>query len=94
MAIIIKERSTALTAIIEHSDHKYVIFCPELDLATEGDTPEAALDDLITMAIDYAEQYMEAFEQFSKSPNRAAHAPFAQAIQEVGSKEKVRTLFT
>jgi hypothetical protein len=47
MAIILKERATALTAIVEPSNGEYVIVCPELDLATEGDSPEAAFDDLI-----------------------------------------------
>jgi predicted RNase H-like HicB family nuclease len=94
MAIILKERATALTAIIEPSEGRYVIVCPELDLATEGDTPEAAFEDLVEMAIDYAEQYMEEYERFSKSPNRAPHAPFIRAIHEKGSKENVKTLFT
>lgn len=94
MAIILKECATALTAIVEPSDGKYVIACPELDLATEGDTPEAAFEDLVEMTIDYAEQYTEGYDQFSKSPNRAAHAPFIQVIHEMGSKEKVKTLFT
>lgn len=94
MAIILKERSTALTAILEPSDGKYVIVCPELDLATEGDTTEAAFDDLLEMAIEYAEQYMEEFDRFAHSPNRAAHAPFIKAIHELGTKDKVKTLFT
>lgn len=89
-----KESTTELTAIIEQSEGRYVISCPELDLATEADTPDEALDDLIEMAIDYSEQYMDEFELFSKSPNRASHAPFVLAIRERGSKEKVKTLFT
>lgn len=94
MAIILKERATALTAIVEPSDGKYVIVCPELDLAAEGDTPEAAFEYLIEMVIDYAEEYMEEYDQFTRSPNRAAHAPFIQAIHAMGSKENVKTLFT
>ena len=94
MAIVLKEHSTALTAILEPSDGRYVIVCPELDLATEGDTPEDAFEDLVGMVMDYAEQYTEEFERFSKSPNRAAHAPFIQAIRALGSQEKVKTLFT
>ncbi len=94
MPIAIKDVSDKLTAIIEPSEGVYVASCPELDLATEGDTPEAALDDLIDMAIDYAEQYMEDFEIFSKSPNRASHKPYILEIHERGTKEKVRELFT
>lgn len=93
MPIAIKDISEKLTAIIEPSEGVYVATCPEIDLAAEGDTPEAALDDLIDMAMDYAEQYMEDFEVFSKSPNRASHKPFIHEIHERGTKEKVRELF-
>jgi len=94
MPVAIKDVSEKLTAIIEPSEGVYVATCPELDLATEGNTPEEALDDLIDMAIDYAEQYMEEFELFSKSPNRAAHKSYVLEIHEKGTKERVRELFT
>lgn len=93
MAIILKASATALTAIVEPSEDKYVIACPELDLATEGDTPEAAFEGLVDMALDYAEQYMDEYNRFSMSPNRAAHAPFIKVIHEMGSREKVKALF-
>ncbi|MGH7801179.1 MAG: hypothetical protein ACREOW_11235 [Thermodesulfobacteriota bacterium] len=78
--VAIKDVSEKLTAIIEHSEGVYVATCPELDLATEGNTPEETLDDLIDMAMDYAEQYMEEFELFSRSPNRAAHKSYVLGI--------------
>ena len=93
MTIILKEKATALTAIVEPAEGKYVISCPELDLATEGDTPESAFEDLVDIALDYAEQYMEEYNRFSMSPNRAAHAPFIKIIHEMGSREKVKVLF-
>ncbi len=52
-----------MTAIIEPVDQAYVAFCPELDLATEGDTPDGALDELVEIALDYAEQYVADFER-------------------------------
>jgi predicted RNase H-like HicB family nuclease len=94
MPVAIKDVSEKLTAIIEPSEGAYVATCPELDLATEGKTPEDALDDLIVMAMDYAEQYMEEFEIFSKSPNRAVHKLYILEIQKKGTKERVRELFT
>jgi hypothetical protein len=45
------------------------------------------------MTIDYAEQYMEEFEHFSRSPNRASHKPYILEIHERKTKEKVRELF-
>ena len=94
MPVAIKDVFEKLTAIIEPSEGVYVATCPELDLATEGNTLEEALDDLIDMAMDYAEQYMEELELFSKSPNRAAHKPYILEIHEKRTKERVRELFT
>ena len=90
MPVAIKDVSEKLTAIIEPSEGVYVATCPELDLSTEGNTPEEALDDLIDMAMDYAEQYMEEFELFSKSPNRAAHKPYIlEKIGRASCRERV-----
>jgi len=94
MPIAIKDVSEKLTAIIEPSEGVYVASCPELDLATEGESPELALDDLIDMAIDYAEHYMQEFELFSKSPNRAPHKQYILEIHRRANKEKVKELFT
>jgi predicted RNase H-like HicB family nuclease len=80
MPVVLKPAQIKLTAIIEPSEKAFVALCPELDLAADGDTPEAALDDLIDMALDYSEQYTSEFERFSQSPNRAAHAPFIKAL--------------
>lgn len=93
MPVILKPTERRLTAIIEPSERVYVAFCPELDLATEGVTPETALDDLIEMALDYAEQYMDEFDRFSQSPNRGAHAPYIQAIHANPTPAGVRALF-
>lgn len=35
-----------LTAIIEREDNGYVSFCPELDIASQGDTIEEARENL------------------------------------------------
>lgn len=93
MPVVLKPARRKLTAIIEPSEGVYVAFCPELDLATEGNTPEAALDDLIEMALDYAEQYMAEFERFSQSPNRAVHSPYIQAVHADPTPAGVRALF-
>jgi predicted RNase H-like HicB family nuclease len=36
-----------LTAIIEREDSGYVALCPELDIASQGDTVEAARQNLV-----------------------------------------------
>ena len=36
----------SLTAVIEHDGDGYVALCPELDIASQGDTVESARDNL------------------------------------------------
>lgn len=93
MPVILKPAQARLTAIIEPSDKVFVALCPELDLATEGDTLEAALESLIDMALDYSEQYMAEFDRFSRSPNRAGHAPYIRALRLDPTPGGARRLF-
>jgi predicted RNase H-like HicB family nuclease len=93
MPVVLKPAHTKLTAIIEPCDDAFVAFCPELDLATEGTTPDAALADLIEMALDYSEQYAAEFDRFSQSPNRAAHVPYVQALRIDPTPRGARSLF-
>jgi predicted RNase H-like HicB family nuclease len=39
-------RTRQLTAIIEREDDMYVALCPELDIASQGSTPEEAQSNL------------------------------------------------
>ena len=94
MPVVMKDAGTKLTAILEPAEGVYVAFCPELDLATEGVTPEQTLNDLIDMALDYAEHYMEEYERFSTSPNRAGHLPYIKALRANPSPEAARQLFS
>ena len=93
MPVVLKSAEAKLTAIIEPSENAFAAFCPELDLATEGTTQEAALDDLIEMALDYSEQYMAEFDRFSQSPNRASHAPYIRALRSNPTPAGARALF-
>ena len=93
MAVVLKPAEIKLTAIIEPADGAFVALCPELDLTTEGDTPDAALADLVEMALDYSEQYAAEFDRFSQSPNRAPHAPYIRALRVNPTPVGARALF-
>lgn len=41
------QHTRRLTALIEREDDGYVALCPELDIASEGDTVEAARRNLV-----------------------------------------------
>jgi len=92
MPIVSKISERKLTAIIEPSGEGFVIFCPELELATQGKTEEEAFDDLVSMVIDYVEQYRENLELFSNSPNRSAHLPYVRLIEKT-APDHIKGLF-
>jgi uncharacterized glyoxalase superfamily protein PhnB len=71
-----------LTSQIEWSDGQCCAHCPELDLATAMDTEKEALTDLVEMAVEHAEVYLEDSTFFAKSPDRAEHLPYIMAIAE------------
>lgn len=93
MPIVSKISERKLTAIIEPSGEGFVVSCPELDLVTQGRTEEEAFNDLIAMVIDYAEQYRENVELFSKSPNRSAHLLYIKLIEKL-TLDRVKSLFS
>jgi Arc/MetJ-type ribon-helix-helix transcriptional regulator len=67
-----------LTAQIEWSDGQCCAYCPELDLATAMDTEEEALTDLVEMAVEYAEVYLE--NGWWDSPNLGQHYPYVLTV--------------
>ncbi|MFZ6017557.1 MAG: hypothetical protein ACOYU0_08180 [Nitrospirota bacterium] len=76
--IMIQEK--VLSILLALDGDKFCAYCPELDLVTEMDTPEEAIEDMIEAMKDYAEEYLEDFELYAKSPNRAHHFPYVRAI--------------
>ncbi len=94
MPVVSKLAAERLTAIIERGDARYVATCPELDLATEGDTPEESFEDLVAMVIEYAEEYASEFELYSKAPNRARHWRYLEGVlRNRDDPSKIRGLF-
>jgi len=60
-----------LTAIIEREDDVYVAFCPELDIASQGQTVEAARTNLV-----------EALQVFFESadPTEVVRRPYSEVF--------------
>lgn len=81
-----------LSVILTKDSEKYGAFCPELDLVTEMDTPEDAVEDLIEAIKDYADEYINEFELYSKSPNRAHHLPYIEAVKSCKTDWDIRLL--
>ena len=81
-----------LTVILAKDGEKYGAYCPELDLVTELDSPEEAVEDLIEEIRDYADEYINDLELYSKSPNRAHHLPYVEEIKACKSDWDIKML--
>lgn len=88
--IMIQEK--VLSILLARDEEKYCAFCPELDLVTETDTPEEAIEDIIEAMKEYAEEYMKDLELYAKSPNRAHHLPYIKAISSCKTDWDLRML--
>lgn len=69
-----------LNVVIIKDDGRYMAKCPELDLITEMDSKETALEAMVEMVAEYAADYKSHEEKYSKSPNRAHHKPYVDRI--------------
>lgn len=81
-----------LSILLALDGEKYCAFCPELDLVTEMDNPEDAIEDMIEAMKDYAQEYLNEVELYAASPNRAHHLPYIRAISSCKSDWELRML--
>ncbi len=81
-----------LTVLLAKDNGHYCAKCPELDLATELPTADAALEDLIEAIRDYAKEYLQDRDRYAISLNRAHHAPYIEAIAACKTDWELRTL--
>lgn len=88
--IMIQEK--VLSILLALDGDKFCAYCPELDLVTEMAIPEEAIEDMIEAMRDYTEEYLEEFELYSKSPNRAHHLPYIRAISSCKTDWEIRML--
>ena len=73
-------RPPLLTVYILQDDSGYMAKCSELDLVTEMNTPAKALDAMLEMMVEYAEDFRARLRQFTHAPNRVYHLPYVEAI--------------
>jgi len=76
--IVVQEK--VLTVFLARDGEHICAYCPELDIVTEMPTAELALQDMMEAIREYAEEYMRDFEIYAKSPNRAHHLPYVEAV--------------
>lgn len=88
--IMVREKS--LTMLLAKDDEQYCAYCPELDLATEMPSVEEAVADLLDAIREYAEEYLQDLEVYSRSPNRAHHLPYVRAVASCQTDWDLRAL--
>lgn len=88
--IMIQEK--VLSILLALDGENFCAYCPELDLVTEMDTPEEAIEDMIEAIKDYSEEYMEDIELYAKSPNRSHHLPYTKAISSCKTNWELRMM--
>ncbi len=69
-----------LTVLLVRDGERFMAKCVELDLVTEMDTPQEALQAMVEMIREYAEDYRARESLFLASPNRAHHKPYVDRI--------------
>jgi len=69
-----------LTVLLIQDAGRFMAKCVELDLVTEMDTPHKALQAMVEMIREYAEDYRAREEVFAASPNRAHHKPYVDRV--------------
>lgn len=88
--IMVQEKT--LTILLAVDEGKYCAYCPELDLVTEMDTPDEAIEDIIEAIKEYADEYIADLQLYSNSPNRSHHLPYVEAIKNCKTDWELRML--
>ncbi len=83
---LLQTRPSLLTVYILQDEERFMAKCTELDLVTEMDSREEALDAMIEMLSEYAQDYRSRMKQFTSSPNRSHHKPYVETILSCKSK--------
>jgi predicted RNase H-like HicB family nuclease len=81
-----------MDVVVFKDDNQYTAFCPEFNLAIAQNSPEEAIEDIILATKEYAEDYMNNFEVYSKSSNRKHHLPLIQHISELKDDWEIREM--
>lgn len=76
-------------SISKEDSGTYTIALKDIDLAENSDTKEGAIDAMAASILEYAEEFYEEYELYSKAPNRASHLPMVMKALLLGD---VRTI--
>ena len=75
---------------IHEDDGTYTAAADELDLAENADTEDKALLDLAKSLLEYAAEYYDNYQLYSRSPNRSSHLPYVTKALLLDDVERIR----
>lgn len=77
--------------LIKEDDGSFVATNPVIeDVFSVGATKETAINELCKDLIEYAQEYYDDYDLYSKTPNRKSHAPYVMRILSSPSVESIR----
>ena len=92
LAALLSEANIHLS-FVKEEDGSIVVTCEEIeDLIASGDTKEEALNDFVNGLIEYAEEYYNEYELYSRAPNRKQHLPIVLRVLAADSAEDVKEM--
>ncbi len=88
------ETATIHCTFEEESDDGYVLTNEEItDIIAFGKTKPEAMHDLAEQLLEYAAEYYENYNLYSRSPNRKAHIPYVLRILTLAEPNAVEGMF-
>lgn len=78
------------TTLFKEDDGSVTIASNELDLAENAADKETAMTKMAEAILDYAEEYYEDYDLYSRAPNRRAHLPYVFKAIVLGTPEAVK----
>ena len=78
--------------VIEEEDGSYTVHYLPLDLLTNQDNYEEAIEDLVCQAKDYASDFLDNVELYLSDESRKKHLPFMVAIAKATSDDEIKSL--
>ncbi len=78
--------------LIEEEDGSYTVHYLSLDLVTNQDNYEEALDDLVCQAKDYASDFLDHIDLYLSDESRKKHLPLMVAIAKATSDDGIKSL--
>ena len=85
---LVRTTPIAANSFIE-DDGSVTLSMVDVDLVVNADTIEAAKSELINDLVEYAEEYYQNFELYSRSSNRKDPLPLVMKVLTAASKEEL-----